>query len=83
MQFGGNFFHDIKTTKVSWFKLPTNVFKINSDGSALDNPGKMGAGGIVRDAQGDLIYAYATPLGHGTNNQAEIEAAQWDLYLGV
>ncbi|KAG5571422.1 hypothetical protein H5410_061188 [Solanum commersonii] len=25
----------------------------------------MGAGGIVRDAQGDLIYAYATPLGQG------------------
>ncbi|WMV41201.1 hypothetical protein MTR67_034586 [Solanum verrucosum] len=79
IQFAGNCSHDIKITKVSWFKPPTNVVKINSDGSALDNPGKIGAGGIVRDAQGDLIYAYATPLGHGTNNQADIEAAQWGL----
>lgn len=58
------------------FIPPTNEVKINFNGSALDNQGKIGVGGIIRDSQGDLIYAYATPLGHGTNNLAEIEAAQ-------
>ncbi|KAM3204526.1 hypothetical protein P3L10_027935 [Capsicum annuum] len=37
--------------------------------------GKIGAGGIIRDHNRDLIYAYATPLGQGTNNQAEVESA--------
>ncbi|KAM3344039.1 hypothetical protein P3S68_026130 [Capsicum galapagoense] len=62
-------------TPVYWSKPPSNMVKLNSDGSALTNPGKIGAGGIIRDHNRDLIYAYATPLGQGTNNQAEVESA--------
>ncbi|KAF3644302.1 hypothetical protein FXO38_20219 [Capsicum annuum] len=35
--------------------------------------------GVIRDHNGDLIYAYATALGQGTNNQAGVEAAIWGL----
>ncbi|XP_059289514.1 uncharacterized protein LOC132043044 [Lycium ferocissimum] len=71
--------HEINITKVNWSRPQLGVLKINTDGSALDNPGRIGAGGIVRNDLGNLIFAFATPLGYGTNNQAEIEAA----YLGL
>ncbi|KAK4707366.1 hypothetical protein R3W88_033055 [Solanum pinnatisectum] len=35
----------------------------------------IGAGGIIRNQNGELILAFSTPLGQGTNNQAEVEAA--------
>lgn len=46
----------------------------------------MGAGGIVRNNQGDFIFAFTAFLGAGTNNQAEMEVASighsWCLQLG-
>ncbi|XP_019240872.1 PREDICTED: uncharacterized protein LOC109220861 [Nicotiana attenuata] len=65
----------ITTTLVTWQKPPPNYVKVNSDGSALLNPGKIGAGVIIRDHQGDFIHAIAAPLGEGSNNLAETEAA--------
>lgn len=38
------------------------MVKINIDGSALDNPGKIEVGGILMDSQGELIYAFTTLL---------------------
>ncbi|KAK4706306.1 hypothetical protein R3W88_034140 [Solanum pinnatisectum] len=69
-----------------WRRPPKDWVKLNTDGSALDNPGKLGAGGIIRDHRGEIILAFSTPMGEGTNNQAEIEAAifgmTWLLQLG-
>ncbi|XP_015160870.1 ribonuclease H-like [Solanum tuberosum] len=59
------------------WKIPTyNRYKLNTDGSAIPNPGKIGGGGILRDDQGSMVYAFAVPLGQGTNNQVEIQAAR-------
>ncbi|KAH0689098.1 hypothetical protein KY289_016456 [Solanum tuberosum] len=55
---------------VMWKTPPPNRYKLNTDGSALHNPGKIGGGGILRDEQGIIIFAFAIPLGEGTNNQA-------------
>lgn len=63
----------ISITKVAWRKPQDNFVKIKSDGSALSNPGKIGAGTIIRDQHGNFIHAIATPLGEGTNNQAELK----------
>ncbi|XP_069145909.1 uncharacterized protein [Solanum lycopersicum] len=71
--------HNIKVYKVTWFKPPDQWIKINTDGSALTNEGKIGAGGIIRDKEGKMIMAFSTPLGEGSNNQAEIEAALFGL----
>lgn len=55
------------------------MIKLNSDGSDLSNPRRIGAGEVIRDHNGDLIYAYVASLGKETNNQAEVEAAIWGL----
>ncbi|WMV13670.1 hypothetical protein MTR67_007055 [Solanum verrucosum] len=69
---------------------PPGLVNLNTDGSALGNPGRIGAGGILRDCNGDLIHAFNSPQGVGTNNQADLEAAciglAWSLdngYSGV
>uniref|UniRef100_M1DJP7 RNase H family protein n=1 Tax=Solanum tuberosum TaxID=4113 RepID=M1DJP7_SOLTU len=85
-QLGENCIHDIKVTLVKWIKPPARWIKINTDGSALSNPGRIGAGGILRDQMEAMLLAFATPLGEGTNNQAEIGAAffgmTWAIQLG-
>ena len=44
------------------------------------------AGGILRDNHGRMVMAFTTPIGVGTNNMAETEAAifrlSWALELG-
>ncbi|KAH0696585.1 hypothetical protein KY289_014067 [Solanum tuberosum] len=72
-------FHETNVTLVQWMKPPDVWFKINTDGSALDNLGSIGAGGILRNTNKDLIFSYSVPLGHGTNNQVEVEAAVFGL----
>ncbi|WMV32842.1 hypothetical protein MTR67_026227 [Solanum verrucosum] len=66
-------------------KPPEVWVKLNTDGSALSNPGKIGAGGILRDSNGKLIFSYSALLGEGNNNQAEVEAAifgiSWCVHL--
>ncbi|WMV32966.1 hypothetical protein MTR67_026351 [Solanum verrucosum] len=71
--------HDVKVTSVIWKTPPRNRYKLNTDSSALHNPGKIGGGGILRDEHGDIIYAFTIPLGEGTNNQAEVQAASYGL----
>ncbi|XP_055824484.1 uncharacterized protein LOC129893019 [Solanum dulcamara] len=65
-------YHDIKVFPVCWSKPTDHLVKLNTDGSALTNPGNIGGGGILRNASCDLMFAYAIPLGSGTNNQAEV-----------
>ncbi|XP_075081817.1 uncharacterized protein LOC142166437 [Nicotiana tabacum] len=66
--------HHIYTSQVTWHKLEDGFVKMNSDGSALSNPGKIGAGVIIRDHLGRFIHAIASPPGEGTNNMTETEA---------
>lgn len=71
-----NLHHHTTSTKVTWHKPNNGFVKVNTDGSAMTNPGKIGGGVIIRDHQGQLIYAMAIPLGEGTNNYAKTEAAR-------
>jgi len=34
---------------------------------------------VLRNSLGEIIFAFSTPLGEGTNNQAEVEAALFGL----
>ena len=70
---------ETKVSVVTWNKAADQWIKINTDGSALGNPGRLGAGGILRDKAGQMLMAFATTLGEGTNNRAEIEAAIFGL----
>ncbi|XP_041003911.1 uncharacterized protein LOC121249264 [Juglans microcarpa x Juglans regia] len=64
---------------IQWHRLKHGWFKLNVDGSSKGNSGKAGAGGILPDAEGKMIFAFSSPLEHGTNNYAEFMA----LFLGV
>ncbi|OIT33793.1 hypothetical protein A4A49_54977 [Nicotiana attenuata] len=81
-----NLKHQNLITLVVWNKPSNGFVKVNSDGSALTNPGRIGAGVIIRDHNSEFIHAIAAPLGEGTNNLAETEAAllgiQWCLAIG-
>ncbi|WMV30126.1 hypothetical protein MTR67_023511 [Solanum verrucosum] len=72
---------ELKISVIKWEKPPKDI--LNTDGSALNNPGKIGGGGILRDCQGNLVYAFTIPLGIGTNNQAETQAAAHGIYWCV
>ncbi|KAF5470792.1 hypothetical protein F2P56_011281 [Juglans regia] len=59
---------------VKWIKPPSGWYKLNKDGSSLRNPGSCGIGGVIRSDSGGLIKAYASPIGVGSNNKAELLA---------
>ncbi|KAK6777637.1 hypothetical protein RDI58_024355 [Solanum bulbocastanum] len=71
--------HHIRITTVQWHTPPDSWVKLNTDGSALKDLGNIGAGGILKDQKGDIIFAFSVPLGQGTHNQAEVEAAVFGL----
>lgn len=73
-------------TEVQWQRPPSTLLKLNTDGSALHNAGKIEGVGILRDFNRDMIYAFTVFLGSGTNNHAETLAAthglQWCVQFG-
>lgn len=78
------FFWTIQTqynvTFVQWKNPPIDTSKLNTDGSVMHNPSRIGGGGILRDYQGKLVYAFSIPLSIGTNNNAENKAALQGIY---
>ncbi|KAL0416831.1 UNVERIFIED_CONTAM: hypothetical protein Slati_3515000 [Sesamum latifolium] len=64
------------TPSLAWFKL-------NSNGSSLGNPGPAGAGGIIRDAKGQVRLAYQVALGATTSVIAELTAVWHGLELAI
>ncbi|XP_069152141.1 uncharacterized protein [Solanum lycopersicum] len=68
-----------KIVLVSWNKPALGTYKLNTDGSAIQNSGKIGGGGNLRDFQGKIVYAFSIPFGVGTNNFAEIKAALYGM----
>eukprot|EP00253_Pinus_taeda_P028873 PITA_28873 len=48
------------------------------DGASKNNPGQAGAGGIIRDPQGEILVKYQWGLGVMSNNKAEA----YSLFLG-
>ncbi|XP_042944671.1 uncharacterized protein LOC122278558 [Carya illinoinensis] len=64
---------------VQWHKSPLGWFKLNTNGSSLGNPGSCGTGGVIRHATGQLVKAFASPSGMGSNNKAELLALLYGL----
>lgn len=51
--------------------MQLNVF---TDGGSRGNPGDAGIGGVVFNAQKDLLYEFSKYIGQATNNEAEYTA---------
>ncbi|KAH0769685.1 hypothetical protein KY290_013666 [Solanum tuberosum] len=64
-------------TRVKWLKPPRNFIKLNSDGSCVQR--SCGGGGLIRDNQGNMMFAYSLGLGQGTSNMAEARALLYGL----
>lgn len=71
--------HEVKVNKVTWNKPNDDLFKLNTDESALENLGSIGGSSILRDKHGNSVYAFATSLSYGTNNQAGIRVTIFDV----
>ena len=60
---------------------PHPYFKLNTDGSALDNPSLARAKGVLRDHQGRWISGFLAWVGLATNNMAELAAVRQGLAM--
>ncbi|XP_035549769.1 uncharacterized protein LOC118349441 [Juglans regia] len=59
---------------IRWTRPQQGWVKLNIDGSSLGNPSFSGVGGVIRDANGNLLLAYSISLGQSTNNFAELSS---------
>jgi ribonuclease HI len=59
--------------------MKLKLSKLYSDGACRGNPGVGGAGAVITDAEGSVIWEGKEYLGHCTNNIAEYKA----LILGL
>ncbi|KAL0463143.1 UNVERIFIED_CONTAM: hypothetical protein Slati_0201900 [Sesamum latifolium] len=68
---------------VRWATPSPAWFKLNSDGSSLGNPRPARAGGIIRDAKGQVRLAYQVALGTSTSVIAELTVVWRGLELAM
>jgi ribonuclease HI len=59
--------------------MAEEIYRLYSDGACRGNPGVGGAGAVITDATGNVIWEGKEFLGHCTNNIAEYKA----LILGL
>lgn len=55
--------------------------KLNSDGSAFENPGRAGGGGIISNHDENWVQGYARRLGHTSSLIAELWALRDGLIM--
>ena len=59
--------------------MTEKIYKLFSDGACRGNPGTGGAGAVITDHDGNVVWEGREFLGHCTNNIAEYKA----LILGL
>ncbi|KAL0453728.1 UNVERIFIED_CONTAM: putative ribonuclease H protein [Sesamum latifolium] len=66
---------------IPWVPPNRKWWKLNCDGASKGNRGLAGAGGLARDCQGNLIFAFYDCLDVQTNTYAELFAVVRGLQL--
>jgi ribonuclease HI len=59
--------------------MQKSSYRLYTDGACRGNPGAGGAGAVITDAEGNMVWEGKEYLGHCTNNIAEYKA----LILGL
>ncbi|KAL0463583.1 UNVERIFIED_CONTAM: hypothetical protein Slati_0245900 [Sesamum latifolium] len=59
---------------IMWLRPTVGWWKLNCDGASKENPGRAGAGSIIRDCQGQMVLSFAASLDIQTNASAELFA---------
>jgi hypothetical protein len=57
---------------IGWTPPPFGFVKLNSDGSAFENPGSSGAGRVLRDCAGKWLSGFTRHIGVTTFFMAEL-----------
>ncbi|GLT74509.1 hypothetical protein SLA2020_463010, partial [Shorea laevis] len=68
---------------VGWKPPPAGFVKLNTDGSALKNPGIAGAGGVFRDDLGNWLCGFSRYVGITTSLSAELWAIRDGLRIAI
>ncbi|GLT36867.1 hypothetical protein SLA2020_112150 [Shorea laevis] len=71
------------TCMYRWIKPPLPFLKLNTDGSAINNPGKVAGGGLIRDSWGNWILGFSRRIGWSSILVAELWAIRDGLQLAV
>ncbi|GLT67469.1 hypothetical protein SLA2020_397770 [Shorea laevis] len=71
------------TILVGWSPPPPGFIKLNTDGSALTNPGTAGARGVFRNESGNWLLGYYRNIGFTSSLSAELWALRDGLKLAV
>ena len=58
--------------RVRWTRLCDGWYKLNSDGSALGNPGRASSGGLIRDFRGRWLKGFTRNIGISSSVEAEL-----------
>lgn len=66
-----------------WDKPEEGWTKLNTDGSALGNPGLDSGGGVIQDCVGKWIVGFSKKIGIASSLMAELWAIRDDLMLCV
>lgn len=69
-----------QTSRETW-EAPQGFLKMIFDGASRGNPRPGGAGGIFKDAQGEIVNLYTIRLGYTTNNGAKLVDLLTDLQM--
>lgn len=72
VQLMGSNIHPRKMVIVRWYRPSESFVKWNTDGSCKND--RCGSGGVVKNKEGHLIFAYSLKLGKGSSNWAEANA---------
>ena len=71
------------TNLVKWVRPECGWMKLNTDGSALGNPGIAGGGGVIRDWAGNWVAGFSRKIGVATSLVAELWAIRDGLMLCI
>ncbi|XP_075091563.1 uncharacterized protein LOC142171763 [Nicotiana tabacum] len=69
-----NYTPALKITKVIWNYPDPGWIKVNTDVASRENPGRSSIGFVLRNEEGDIMYAWGKEIEEGTNNEAEVRA---------
>ncbi|WCJ31985.1 Polynucleotidyl transferase ribonuclease H-like superfamily protein [Euphorbia peplus] len=68
---------------LSWSKLDSPFWKLNTDGACLETNGHIAAGGVLRDNNGDWKGGFLHNIGRGNSFEAELWGILSGLHLAI
>ncbi|XP_077225513.1 uncharacterized protein LOC143858674 isoform X3 [Tasmannia lanceolata] len=66
---------------LKWEPPHVGFIKLNFDSSSLGNPGPSGIGGVLRNENGEVVWAFAGPIGVADALEAEVRAVHQGMIL--